>query len=159
MWYKLKRFFWCLYVLSTNEPKNESIDNIFHILKEIIPKLDVKLTSGYEIAMLSSDSKSGIVFWNENKYYSWLSNGVLFKNGNIICRWHGYRPSRKTMYDFKEAIKSLRFDKVGTYYIHQLTLSLQKPSVTNDFVSKNDVMNIFSNQYKYKLIKDKLNKK
>lgn len=44
-------------------------------------------------------------FWNENKYYAWLSNGWFKKNNKVLYSYRDRRVSAKLMFRLEQDLK------------------------------------------------------
>ena len=66
--------------------------------------------STYHIKIIFNDGTK-LRFWNENRWYSWMSNGTIeFSDGKCFS-WNDKMPRNEVLYEFKKVVKSIENKK------------------------------------------------
>lgn len=104
--------FWCI-LFSNNLDKSIYIDTLNSpIDRTLDKKLRKALRKGIkdisrDICRLKITFRDGTVgeFWNCDKWYEWLREGILIPTDGNAYIWSYKRPTRRTMIKFKKAIE------------------------------------------------------
>jgi hypothetical protein len=76
--------------------------------------LDSGIT-GYEQndywALVSFKNGVTYIYWNVNRYYSWLHRGFFTTGNRVFQEYANYRPSAWTMYRLKRAVDAFNHEK------------------------------------------------
>lgn len=94
---------------SFNDEVNKSLDSYLNLLllSNTITIVEISLI-GYKMKIKFNNNKV-IEFWNENKWYAWMTEGRIYtegKNKHIEFEWRANRPKRRTMNLLLEKIEN-----------------------------------------------------
>ncbi len=92
---------------------NETLTQI--IMSSLLDSTIIYVTyerDGYQITVGFNNGVE-ITGWNKNRYYSWLSGGVITINGVQKLTWSGSMPSRVCMYRLACAIRDYHYKKIS----------------------------------------------
>lgn len=59
----------------------------------------------YGRLVINFNNEVEINYWNENKYYAWLSEAIIKKNGKELYSYHSKMVTAKLMFKLEEALK------------------------------------------------------
>ena len=97
------------FLQSFNDEVNKSLDEYLKLLllSNTITIVEISLI-GYRMKIKFSNNKV-IDFWNENKWYAWMSDGKIYtedENEQLEFEWKASRPKKRTMNLLLEKIEN-----------------------------------------------------
>lgn len=88
----VSRFLFSLYNYSSSNELSIYINNCINT-----GIISVAYSSRFDMYILFGNELI-VEFWNENKYYAWLSKGsIISKESGELYKWKNKRPNRRTM--------------------------------------------------------------
>ena len=104
---KLKKFYYYI----TWGSRNNNYDNKLDILGIFLENVKIiSISTEYGFYILTFDDNSVLKFWEMNRWYGFMSHGVMsFSNGKTLS-WYNTSPSYETLHKFKKFV--LNFEKI-----------------------------------------------
>jgi len=88
--------------------KSKGVNELF---KKLLAQPDLKVKEVTQYWTTLHCSLGRVVFWNENKYYGWASEGKFYPFGfDEGMSWYKEMPGRIVMWKLKTFIENHRFD-------------------------------------------------
>ena len=89
---------------------NDGVDYILNSILSQQLRSGIKSVQSNDNYYLSVSFKDGtnIIFWNTNKYYGWVSQGIVYFD-NKIYSWKDGRPKKSTMYKLIKALNNFKY--------------------------------------------------
>ena len=110
MMWKIKKFFLNIFARFAlpsfifNYSADKELDKLFWAASQN------KLTDVQETYAHITFTALGMKFtvWDENRWYAWLHQGVVWRDNKIVYRWSAGRPSVYVMWVFRNHLKRFR---------------------------------------------------
>ena len=102
------KFYYCISWGMRNYSTYRELDVLLIYLNNIeILSVD---TNSFECQIMFEDN-SKLIFWNESRWYAWMSSGSMsFSNGKIL-KWNGKMPSYEVLNKYRNVIKKYEREK------------------------------------------------
>lgn len=92
---------------------NYKIDDVTNAAADVlINEQWVSLTEKNCRIIVVTHTNKTIEFWNENKYYAWMSTGTI-TNSNKTLSWNNGRPDSLRMYRVLQKLKEYRRQQIN----------------------------------------------
>lgn len=120
---KIRRiyYFWRYFCFLKNHPPSKKLDILIIYLKEVGIRTIEHKKEFYGYTITFNDGTI-FKFWDNNRWYSWMSLGeIKFSNGKKI-EWSGTMPYSEVLYKYRKII--IKNEKISDDYTEYLPLKM-----------------------------------
>jgi len=111
----IKRIFFWFHFPVRNYETYKTLDVLLIYLEEVGIK-SFTCNNPHRVSIIFKDGTK-LRFWNENRWYAWMSSGEInFSNGETL-KWENRMPSREVVFYFRRLIRKKEEEEDITRYL------------------------------------------